>query len=192
MKRVLLTVAAGVIGVTLAVVGVALALDTVTGTVVSVSTDKLVIRTDSGDEQTFELRAESRQPANVRVGDRIMVESREDLGRDVVTQMTMAAGTTAVTGTTGTTYGTTATPGTTSGYTTGTTSGTTGTAREARDTRYTTSSENVYGTTGTEAEANMADNDLPATASPLPLIALAGLASLSSAFGLRRLARRQK
>ena len=132
---------------------------TVTGTVVSVdeTNHTLVLSTDQG-RRTFVMNSGFTLPADIDENDRVMVRYRNDGSNMTLSSISV----TPSYGTTGTTTTTTTTTGSTYG------TGTTGSAYDQDD------------ATGSSAD------ELPSTASPLALIALLGLGSLTGAVALRR------
>lgn len=148
-------------GFTVALAGLAVADDVnITGTVVSSSGSTLVIRTDAGQEMTFFVDSASENATGLSAGQRVTVDYSMDGGRNHVHKVTIA------TGTTGTSAYDDNRATTTTDQTTTTTTGTTYSDR--------------YGT----------DRDMPATASPLALLALGGLAALGSGAAIRGLSKR--
>jgi hypothetical protein len=143
---------------------------TVSGVVVSSTTDQLVVRTDTGREMTFEVDTATTLPTGTLTpGSTIRVDYRmNDLnGYDAVVVRTGAA--------TGSQLDANRT-------TTSTTDATnrTGTTTTTTD-RTTTTTTDRTTTTGMNDT-----NRLPATASPLPLIGLLSLGALAVSYGVRR------
>lgn len=136
----------------------------VTGTVVTVSADNLVVRTATG-EMSFKMAATVDRPANLAAGSQVTVMyTPPDPGygnQNVATKITMAGATSAEQPKSQTPMSsepTTQTPA----------------AQESRQPAERTSSAG-----GTKSE------ELPATASPLPLLGLLGLTSLGVGFAMR-------
>jgi hypothetical protein len=182
---------------------VAAQVSTTTGTVVSNSGGMLVVDTDSG-QRTFMVDAQSSLPANLAAGTRVTVEYHT-LANDKfhAFKVTPSSGTSPST-TTGATAPTTGTTGSTATNPsmTGTTTApqerpsspapTTMQDRPAAttptDTTARTDSTTPTDTTGTMADdTSTTGRTLPATASPLPLFALAGGLALAGGALLRRL-----
>lgn len=194
---------------------VAAQVSTTTGTVVSNSGGVLVVDTDSG-QRTFMVDAQSSLPADLAAGTRVTVEyhtlANDKFHAFKVTPAsgttpstttnanettTGTAGTTSTTGTTGSMSGSTATtPSTpvqqppTNTTTTGTTTGTmqdrpTPTNPDTMGTTRDTTTSTTDTTTTPDDTANTGRR-LPATASPLPLLALAGSLALAGGALLRR------
>lgn len=139
---------------------------TVSGVVVSSTTDQLVIRTDTGREMTFEVDANTTLPTGTLMpGSTIRIDYRmNDLnGYDAVVVRTGAA--------TGSQLDQNRTTTTTTPRTDATTRTTTTTTTDR--------------TTTTSALDDDTDR-LPATASPLPLIGLLSLGAIAVSYGVRR------
>lgn len=188
---------------------------TVEGTVVSNSGGSLVISTDSG-QRTFMVDAQSSLPADLAVGSRVRVEYHtlandkfhafkvSSLGAETTSttttetapSTTTAAPTTTTTDphhtatqaapTTPETTTTTTDPVDTTRTTTGTTTGTMQ-DRPATDTTTTTTTDTTTAATDSTQTTGTTERTLPATASPLPLLALAGALSMAGGALLRRL-----
>jgi hypothetical protein len=138
----------------------------ITGTVVSVddANDTIVLSTDQG-RRTFRLSSGFAFPQDIDENDRVLVRYRMDGSDMLLTSVNLDTTTSpTATGTTGA-YTTTTSP---------TATGTTGT--------YTTTGMGTTTASDYDADAD----ELPATASPLALIALLGLGSLTGAAALRR------
>ena len=187
---------------------VAAQVSTTTGTVVSNSGGVLVVDTASG-QRSFMVDAQSSVPADLAAGARVTVEYHT-LANDKfhafkvtpssATAPTMGTGTTGTTGstpstgTTGTTAPsmqerptTTASPSMQERPATPTTGTTTGTLQDRPTTTGNdTTSAPPADTTGTMADDTSTTRELPATASPLPLLALAGSLALAGGALLRR------
>lgn len=119
--------------------------NTIAGTVQSLSSTQIVIKTDAGQNRTFDFETTADRPAGLRVGDRVQLGFRTDTGQMLVTRVdrmsqSMSEGS------------------------------------QASPSNQTTSRDpNAYG-----------EGDLPRTASPWALVAVAGLASLAGGVALRR------
>lgn len=177
---------------------------TVEGTVVSNSGGVLVVDTDSG-QRTFMVDAQSSLPADLAAGSRVRVEYHtlaNDKFHAFKVSSLGAETTTTTTGTetapAGTATGMTGTPTTTAPADTPTTTGTTGTTtgtmqdRPVTDTTTTTTTTTTQATdttpsTTSDTTSEPAERTLPATASPLPLLALAGGLAMAGGALLRRL-----
>lgn len=186
---------------------VAAQVSTVEGTVVSNSGGSLVISTDSG-QRTFMVDAQSTLPANLAVGSRVRVDYHtlandkfhafkvSSLGSttDMATANTTApdATTPATTNSMDTTNptntntrATTTTPDTTNNTTTDRV-GTRATTTTERPTTSTTQTATTNTTTDrTTSTTDTTGRALPATASPLPLLALVGSLALGAGAALR-------
>lgn len=144
----------------------------VSGSIVSVSNDVIVVRTDSGETMRFNRDASVNVPSNLMAGNRVSVEynwlaaDNMRLTRIALDDNTGASGTTRLDGSRSTT--TTTTSGTTTGDR-ATASGTTG--------------NNTYNSTTGNNTTGYAR--LPQTASPLVMMAFAGLVALGGALALR-------
>jgi LPXTG-motif cell wall-anchored protein len=131
----------------------------VTGSVVSMSGNQVVVRTDAGENMTFERAASVMMPTDIAVGSRVTAHyDQNTAGNPRLTSVALATDQQGVNRTNDSMSGSGSTPG-----------------MGANDQRSTT---------------GMNDNLLPQTASPMILIAFAGLASLGGALALRR--RRQQ
>lgn len=178
---------------------------TVEGTVVSNSGGSLVIDTDSG-QRTFMVDAQSSLPADLAVGSRVRVEyhtlANDKFHAFKVTSLAAGSTMTAPTDTTAPTEpaapaepmapaGSTAATGTTTAPVDTTTTTTTGTMQERpkTDTTTTTTTDTTTAATTTTDQPAAAPEGrtLPATASPLPLLALAGAISMAGGALLRRI-----
>lgn len=178
---------------------------TVEGTVVSNSGGSLVIDTDSG-QRTFMVDAQSSLPADLAVGSRVRVEyhtlANDKFHAFKVTSLAAGSTMTAPTDTTAPTEpaapaepmapaGSTAATGTTTAPVDTTTTTTTGTMQERpkTDTTTTTTTDTTTAATTTTDQTAAAPEGrtLPATASPLPLLALAGAISMAGGALLRRI-----
>jgi len=146
---------------------------TLTGTVVSSSSSSLVIDTDTGTRQTFMVDAQSTLPTGLAPGTRISVDYHTLSGGQFHAARATTLGAAAPTQPTteARPMDTTAPPDTTTSSSMPSTDASTGAAPAT--------------TTKTTRTRKM-----PATASPLPLVALIGLASLAGAATLRRFAYR--
>jgi hypothetical protein len=140
----------------------------VSGTVVSSSDNSVVITTDDGSRMTFTRDTSSGNiPKNLKTGDRVTVQyDTPTPGTYHVTMLSMGNNT----GTSGT-YGNSSSSGTTGTSNYGSTS--------------TTTSSTYDNTTAGTSRHNRAG--MPRTASPLPLIGLAGIAALGAGLGIRAL-----
>lgn len=184
---------------------VAAQVSTTTGTVVSNSGGVLVVDTASG-QRSFMVDAQSSVPADLAAGARVTVEYHT-LANDKFhafkvtpssgTAPTMGTGTTGTTGSTPATSTTapsmqerpttTASPSMQERPATPTTGTTTGTLQDRPTTTGNdTTSAPPADTTGTMADDRSTTRELPATASPLPLLALAGSLALAGGALLRR------
>jgi hypothetical protein len=140
---------------------------TVTGTVVSSSPTQVVIKTDDGRQMTFAVDAQSTVPAGLAEGNPVTV-SYHDMGAGT---FHAASVTVSSAGTPSTTANPPATDTSTYANTTRTT------APAAQEPM-----ESAGAKTRTTRR-------MPSTASPLPLIGLAGLLSLTAGLGLRAVRR---
>ena len=173
---------------------------TIEGTVVSSSAGSLVIDTGKG-QQTFMVDAQSSLPAGLAAGSRVTVEYHTLANNQLhaFKVSTMGAAATAPTRTTDT-PSTMATPERTEPQETTTSPAPAATTRT--DTTTTTRTEPMETTTGTTQgttgtapmgtttatePATDTERSLPATASPLPLLALAGGLSIAGGMLVRRL-----
>jgi hypothetical protein len=179
-----------ILALALAVPAIAQSEQTASGTVVSSSATQLVIKTADGKQMTFVVDSDSNAPANLSQGSPVSVRYHDMNGslhaaNVSATGAGSAATDTTATGTTGSTP-----PGTsaTTAKRAGTTSTTGADARvDAQDTPPTTPSD----TTGTVAQdTDTGSRQMPATASPLPLIGLSGLLALTGGLCARVLRRR--
>lgn len=157
-----------VLACVLAVSAAAQSSQTLSGTVVSSSSTQLVIDTATG-QRTFDVDASSNLPAGLAVGSRVDVDYHELAGgrmHAATVRMSSAAPTTPTAETTSpTTPTTTDMPRTTAPAT--------GTGMAATD-------------DDDDDAPQRATGSLPRTASPLPLLGLAGLAALAGGLALRR------
>jgi LPXTG-motif cell wall-anchored protein len=147
---------------------------TASGAIVSVSDSKIVIRTDAGETKTFNRDVATVGPTNLMAGDRVTVRYNE-LATDNLLLTSIETGDPA--GTSGTVGDrtNTNTPGV-AGQTNTTTPGVAGQTNTS--TPGVTDRSTTAGTSGTY-------DRLPQTASPLVMIALAGLVSLGGALVMR-------
>jgi hypothetical protein len=160
----------------------AMTTQTVSGKVISSSSSSLVIETDTGSRQTFVVDAQSTLPSGLTPGSRISVDYH-----------TLANGTFhAARGTSVSAAAAPAQPTTEArpvepapAMPTTTTPDTTPTAPVDS----TTDTGTTLGTTTTDMPEKTTRR-MPATASPLPLVGLVGLASLAAGAALRRFGRR--
>jgi hypothetical protein len=137
----------------------------VSGVVVSSSSDTLVIRTDDGTERTFKVDAQTNAPSDLAQGTRVTVAfHRMEGGVDHAARVSAASSDT-----------------------------TPRTPRAGNESTGTPSTEPMDRpaarepvTTGT----GTTNDQLPATAGPVPGLILMGLGSLAAALGLRRSSRR--
>jgi LPXTG-motif cell wall-anchored protein len=160
---------------------------TISGSIVSVSNDVIVIRTDTGETMRFNRDASANVPSNLMAGNRVTVEydrlaadnmrvTRIELDDDADARGTTTPGTT--------TPGTT-TPGTSPG------SATPGATTPGTSSPGSTVGERATTTPGTTTRGTTTGYDrLPQTASQLVMVAFAGLASLGGALALRARRRR--
>ncbi len=162
-KLLLLSVAA----LALAVAVFAQTAVTVTGTVVSSSPTQVVIKTDDGRQMTFNVDAQSTVPAGLAAGNPVTV-SYHDMGGGTLHAATVTVSSA------GTPSTTTNPPATTNDTYANTTRTTAPAAPEPM--------ESAGAKTRTTRR-------MPSTASPLPLIGLAGLLSLTAGLGLRAVRR---
>lgn len=174
---------------TVALAGLALAADEmqVTGTVVSSSGSTLVIRSDAGQEMTLFVDTSSANATGLSAGQRVTVNYDMDGGRNHVTKVDVTTGTTGTITNDNTNTGTTGT----STYNDNTNrTGTTGTSNYggSSTTTGTSNYDNTRMTTGS-ADSDRTRN-MPATASPLALLALGGVAALGSGAAIRGLLKR--
>lgn len=146
---------------------------TVTGSVVSMSGDQVVVRTDAGETMTFDRSASITTPADVMVGSRVTVRyDRSGTGNPRLSSIMLA------TDQSGTQQNDNRNLGQ-------------GTANPTDDQRTGAGSGTSYDNNNTGYNTTGTGYDrLPGTASPLVLVALAGLVSLGGALTLRR--RRQR
>jgi hypothetical protein len=181
-------------------------LNTITGTVVSINGDDLVLSTDKGN-LTFAIDKNAVKPANLAVGNRITVSydadatltGRTDARRVVMASAETSPGTssgsvTTPSPTTSSTSGTSSMSGTsstsgmgtssTSGMGTTSTSGTTSTPSSQYQPQTTTSSQT--GSQSSMGSQTGSQSELPQTASPLPLVFVVGMLSLLGALALRK------
>jgi hypothetical protein len=182
----------------------------VSGRVVSSSSNQLVIQTDDGRQMTFNVDSQSTGATGLTEGSRVTVRYHEMSGGTFHAANVMSAG--ATTGTTatdtsrtGATTDTSRTGATTDTSRTGATTSTG--AYPERSTRERTTStaaapeaqqpnppESNVGTSAanepTTRTTGTREGAMPATASPLPLVGLSGLLALSGALGVRALRRR--
>jgi len=140
---------------------------TVTGTVVSSSPTQVVIKTDDGRQMTFNVDAQSTVPAGLAAGKPVTV-SYHDMGGGTLHAATVTVSSA------GTPSTTTNPPATTNDTYANTTRATAPAAQEPM--------ESAGAKTRTTRR-------MPSTASPLPLIGLAGLLSLTAGLGLRAVRR---
>jgi len=140
---------------------------TVTGTVVSSSPTQVVIKTDDGRQMTFNVDAQSTVPAGLAAGKPVTV-SYHDMGGGTLHAATVTVSSA------GTPSTTTNPPATTNDTYANTTRTTAPAAQEPM--------ESAGAKTRTTRR-------MPSTASPLPLIGLAGLLSLTAGLGLRAVRR---
>lgn len=142
----------------------------VSGSIVSVSNDVIVVRTEAGETMRFNRDASVNVPSNLAVGNRVSVEY------NLIATDNMRLTRIALDNTTSgsSTYGNSATGSNTTGSNL-TGNNTTGNS---------TNSNGTYNnsTTGTTTSGY---SSLPRTASPLVMLAFAGLASLGGALALR-------
>ena len=162
-KLLLLSVAA----LALAVAVFAQTAVTVTGTVVSSSPTQVVIKTDDGRQMTFNVDAQSTVPAGLAAGNPVTV-SYHDMGGGTLHAATVTVSSA------GTPSTTTNPPATTNDTYANTTRTTAPAGQEPM--------ESAGAKTRTTRR-------MPSTASPLPLIGLAGLLSLTAGLGLRAVRR---
>lgn len=172
MKRMTLTL---LFLFTVALAGLAVADDMgIKGIVVSSSGSTLVIRTDAGQEMTFFVDSASKNSSGLGAGQLVTVNYDVDGGRNHVTEVVIATGT--PTGTNDTYTSTPSTPSGTSTYS---------------DTRTGMNTDNTSTTTGSTYNSRYnSDRNMPATASPLALLALGGLTALGSGAAIRGLLKR--
>ena len=146
---------------------------TITGTVVSSSSTSLVIDTDTGTRQTFMVDAQSSLPTGLTPGTRISVDYHSLPGGQFHAAKAATLGAAPSQPTTeARPLDTTAAPATTSSNMPQTSS-----SMPATD-------------TSSDKTPTKRTRKMPATASPLPLVGLIGLASLVGATALRRFAYR--
>lgn len=186
------------------VAGVAAQVSTVEGTVVSTSGGSLVVDTGSG-QRTFMVDAQSSLPTNLATGARVKVEyhtlANDKLHAFKVSSAAATTGTTTTTPTDRTDVAATAatpiepTGATRTDTTTGTTmqdrptttTTTTGTGTMQDRTPNTAMDTPTTPTTSDDTMATGRTRQLPATASPLPLMALAGGLAMAGGALMRRL-----
>jgi hypothetical protein len=143
---------------------------TITGTVVSSSSSSLVIDTDTGTRQTFMVDAQSTLPTGLAPGTRISVDYHSLAGGTFHAARATTLGAAApIQPTTEARPMDTTTP---------------------PDTTTSSSMPSTDSSTGAAPATRTKTRKMPATASPLPLVALIGLASLAGAATLRRFAYR--
>jgi hypothetical protein len=189
-----------ILALALAVPAMAQSEQTASGTVVSSSSTQLVIKTTDGRQLTFVVDSDSKAPANLQQGAPVTVRYHDMNGTFHAANVSATAAAPSASQTTPSTDttapGTSATTGTvrrdttsTPAATTPSTSTTGSDARvDAQDARPTTAPD----TTATTAQdTDTGSRQLPATASPLPLLGLSGLLALGGGLGARLLRRRQ-
>lgn len=152
---------------------------TVSGTVVSSTPTQVVVRTADGREMTFAVDAQSNVPSGLAAGNAVTV-NYHDMGNNM---LHAARVTTTSAGTSTTTAPSTETtrPSTTTAPSYNTAPPPTSSTR----------TEPMPESTAATTEATARTRKMPATASNLPLVGLAGLLSLAAGLGVRAL-RRQR
>jgi hypothetical protein len=176
----------------------------VSGRVVSSSSNQLVIQTEDGRQMTFNVDAQSTGATGLTEGSRVTVRYHEMSGGTFHAANVTSGGATTTTGaSTDTTRRDTTTPTTETQATSAadrptSTTGRTTTDRTSRTTPSTSAAPEAQQPTPAETAATEPTTrttgaeagTMPATASPLPLVGLSGLLALSGALGMRALRRR--
>ena len=147
---------------------------TVTGSVVSTSVDQLVVRAADG-EKTFVVDDNTIKPADLVIGTKVNVTYHEMNGQMMATQVAAVQPSTS-------SYQSEASTSSTATTSSSTTSASGADAPQAQS-----SDPAVQESQESTVAASDADDDLPATASRLPLLALLGLGAGAGALVLRRI-----
>jgi hypothetical protein len=166
----------------------------ISGRVVTSSPTELVIQTEDGRQMTFNVDTQTMGASGLNSGSRVTVRYHELAGGTFHAAIVTSSTTTSTSDvTTERTTRTTVTEPTDTTRTT--TTEPTGATTTTRTRRTTTPTERTSRTTTTATETTTAGTaepaaKMPATASPVPLVGLAGLLALSGALGVRALRRR--
>jgi hypothetical protein len=165
---------------------------TVTGSVVSTSVDQLVVRAADG-EKSFVVDDNTMKPADLVIGTKVNVTYHEMNGRMVATQVAAVQPSTSSYQSETSASSTATTSSSTSGAYAPPAAGTTepaATASAASDPAYAPQAQSSDPAAQESQESTVAatdaDDDLPATGSRLPLLALLGLGAGAGALVLRR------